>query len=173
MSETGDRQQSTQPQGNKRWRSKPRHTLWRRLPRGKENHQAAKTPEEQERKEGAEQRQPEGIEQGQPGEEPPWPRRDAKAAEPLEKPTDRPWREGRNTLPAEMRSSEDMVTDRKGEPRGDQKPKRRKERRAAPPRTDRRDGEEKENGLDHNQEKTDEQKGDGGAPPKGTEDPTY
>ena len=38
---------------------------------------------------------------------------------------------------------------------------------------DRRDGEEKENGLDNNQEKTDEQKGDGGAPPKGTEDPTY
>ena len=173
VSETGDRQQSTQPQGNKRRRSKPRHTLWRRLPRGKENHQAAKTPEEQERKEGAERRQPEGIEQGQPREEPPWPQRDAKASEPLEKPTDRPWIEGRNTLPAEMRSSEDMATDRKGEPRGDQKPKRRKERRAAPPRTDRRDGEEKENGLDHNQEKTDEQKGDGGAPPKGTEDPTY
>ena len=38
---------------------------------------------------------------------------------------------------------------------------------------DRRDGEEKENGLDHNQEKTDKQKGDGGAPLKGTEDPTY
>ena len=44
VSETGDRQQSTQPQGNKRRRS---------LPRGKDNHQAAKTPEEQERKEGS------------------------------------------------------------------------------------------------------------------------
>ena len=117
-------------------------------------------------------RQPEGTEQGQPGEDPPWPRRDAKAVEPLEKPTDQPWREGRSSLPAEKRSPEDTATDRKGEPRGDQKPKRRKERRTAPPRTDRRDGEEKENMLDNNQEKTDEQKGDGGAPPKGTEDPT-
>ena len=53
VSETGDRQQSTQPQGNKRRVSKPRHTLWRRLPRGKDHHQAAKTPEEQERKEGS------------------------------------------------------------------------------------------------------------------------
>ena len=53
MSETGFRQQSTQPQGNKRRRSKPRHTLWRHLSRGKDNHQAAKTPEEQERKEGS------------------------------------------------------------------------------------------------------------------------
>ena len=122
---------------------------------------------------GAEQRQPEGIEQGQPGEEPPWPQRDAKAAEPLEKPADQPWCEGRNSLPAEKRSPEDTATDQKGKPRGDQKPKRRKARRAVPPRTDRRDGEEKENRLDHNQEKTDEQKGDGRAPPKGTEDPTY
>ena len=53
VSETGDRQQSTQPQGNKRRRSKPRHMLRRHLPRGKDNHQAAKTPEEQERKEGS------------------------------------------------------------------------------------------------------------------------
>ena len=173
MSETGDRQQSTQPQGNKHQRSKPRHTLWRRLPRGKHNHQAARHRRNRRGRKGAEQRQPEGIEQGQPGEEPPWPRRDAKAAEPLEKPTDQPWREGRNSLPAEKRSPEDTATDRKGEPRGDQKPKRRKALRAAPPRTDRRDGEEKENGLDHNKEKTDKQKGDSGAPPKGNEDPTY
>ena len=117
----------------------------------------------------AEQRQTEGTEQGQPGEELPWPRREAKAVEPLEKPTDLPWREGSNSLPVEKGGPED----RKGEPRGDQKLKRRKARRAAPPRTDRGDEEEKENGLDHNQEKTDEQKGDGGAPPKGTEDPTY
>ena len=54
VSETGDRQQSTQPQGNQRRMSKPRRTLWRSLPRGKNNHQAAKTPEEQERKEGRE-----------------------------------------------------------------------------------------------------------------------
>ena len=53
VSETEDGQQSTQPQGNKRRRSKPRQTLWRRLPRGKDNLQAAKTPEEQERKEGS------------------------------------------------------------------------------------------------------------------------
>ena len=53
VSETGDKQQSTQPQGNKCRRSKPRHTSWRRLPRGKDNQQAAKTPEEQERKEGS------------------------------------------------------------------------------------------------------------------------
>ena len=89
--------------------------------------------------------------------------------EPLEKPTDLPWREGRNPLPAEKKSLEDTATDRKGEPRGDQKSKRRKAPKAAPPRMDRRNGEEKESGLDHNQEKTDEQKGDGGAPPKGTE----
>ena len=91
--------------------------------------------------------------------------------EPLGKPTDLPWREGRNSLPAEKKSPEDTATDRRA--RGDQKSKRRKALRAAPPRTDQRDGEEKENGLDHNQEKTDEQKGDGGAPPNGTEDPTY
>ena len=65
-----------------------------------------------------------------------------------------------------------MSTERKGEPRGDQKAKKEEARAAAPPRTDRRDGEEKENGSDHNQEKADEQKGDGGAPPKGTEDST-
>ena len=53
VSETGDRQQSTQPQGNKCQRSKPRHKSWRRLPRGKDNPQAAKTLEEQERKEGS------------------------------------------------------------------------------------------------------------------------
>ena len=45
-----------------------------------------------------------------------------------------------------MRSPEDAATERKGEPRGGQKLKRRKVRRAAPPRTDQRDGEEKENG---------------------------
>ena len=117
---------------------------------------------------GAEQRQPEGTEQGQPGEELPWPRREAKAVQPLDKPTDLTGREGSNSLPAEKKSPEDTATDRKGEPRGDQKSKRRKALRAAPPRTDRRDGEEKEKGLDHNQEKA-----DGGAPPKGTEDPTY
>ena len=83
---------------------------------------------------GAEQRQPEGTEQGQPGEELPWPRREAKAMEPLEKPTDLPWREGRNSLPAEKRSPEDTATDRKGEPRGDQKAKRRKARRADAPK---------------------------------------
>ena len=38
---------------------------------------------------------------------------------------------------------------------------------------DQRGGEEKENGVEHHQEKTDEQKGDGGPPPKGTEDPSY
>ena len=164
VSETGDRQQSTQPQGNKRRRSKPRHTSRRRLPRGKDNHQATKTPEEQERKEGS--RTETTLRHRT---------RTTRGRAPLatEKPTDQPWREGRNSLPVENGSSEDSATDRKGEPRGDQKPKRRKARRATPPRTDRRDGEEKENGLDHNQEETDEQKGDGGAPPKGTEDPTY
>ena len=102
----------------------------------------------------------------------PWPRREAKAVEPLEKPTDLPWREGRNSLPADKKNPEDTATDQKGEPRGDQKSKRRKAPKAAPPRTERRDGEEKENRLDHNQEKTYEQRGDGRAPPKGTEDPT-
>ena len=65
------------------------------------------------------------------------------------------------------------MADQKGESRGDHKLKRRRAPRAAPPRTDRRVGEEKENGVDHNQEKTDEQKGDGGPPPKGTEGPSY
>ena len=65
------------------------------------------------------------------------------------------------------------MADRKGEPRGDHKSERKRAPRAAPPSTDRRDGEEKENGVDHNQEKTDEQKGDSGPPPKVTEDPSY
>ena len=52
VSETGDRQQSTQPQEMSAGGGS-QDTQRRRLPRGEDNHQAAKTPEEQDRKEGS------------------------------------------------------------------------------------------------------------------------
>ena len=63
------------------------------------------------------------------------------------------------------------MTERKGEPRGDQKAKKEESSESSAPNNGPKT-EEKENGSDHNQEKADEQKGDGGAPPKSTEDET-
>ena len=53
VSETGDRQQSTQPPGKQAPEEQAKTHFAEALPRGKDNHQAAKTPEEQERKEGS------------------------------------------------------------------------------------------------------------------------
>ena len=118
VSETGDRQQSTQPQGNSAGGvsqdthcggAYPGEKTTTRPPRHRRNRRGRK---------GAEQRQPEGIEQGQPGEEPHWPRRGAKPRS--------PWRNYRPTV--ERR--QELTTSRKEKPRGHgDRPKGRAERR--------------------------------------------
>ena len=172
VSETGDRQQSTQPQKMSAGGGS-QDTQRRHLPRGEDNHQAAKTPEEQDRKEGsrteATQRHRTRTTRGRAplghgGKTKLWSRW-------RKLPTYRGEKAGTH-YQRKRKNPEDSEANRKGEPRGDHKSKRRRAPRAAPPSMDRR-REEEENGVDHNQEKTDEQKGEGGPPPKGTEDPLY
>ena len=123
------------------------------LTQGKEQPPVRKTPEEQERKDNSGKSAPDHG--GTPKPRRPWRNQPTNRGEKAgthyqqKREAQRTWRQN------ERASREETIMR-----------KRRKARRAAPPRTDRRDGEAKENGSDHNQEKADEQKGDGGAPPR-------